>query len=102
MQRIATASPTQDGTGSPPIGWKSYIKFRLQNKNEMYLNFESVIYRKPGTRYYFVYPCGPPVGRGIRAADDRLVREYKATANIFGSTTRTVREPWMTLPIQPH
>lgn len=36
-----------------PIGEESHDKSTLQNKNEMYVNFESTIYREPGDPLQF-------------------------------------------------
>jgi hypothetical protein len=40
-----------------PVGDESDVKFSLQSKIEMYLNFESAIYREPGYSLRFDYPA---------------------------------------------
>ena len=40
-----------------PVGPDSHQKFALRSTNEMYLNFESAIYREPGHPLRFTYPA---------------------------------------------
>jgi len=40
-----------------PVGPDSHVTFTLQSKNELYLNFESVIYREQGDSLRFTWPA---------------------------------------------
>jgi hypothetical protein len=60
-----------------PLGEGSQIKFTLQSKNDLYLNFEKAIYRDEGDSLRFSYPVDHPLTAEFDEQRVRLVREYK-------------------------
>jgi hypothetical protein len=58
-----------------PVGTDSHIKFTLQSKNELYLNFESAIYREPGDPLRFTYPIDHPLAAEFEEQMTTFVRE---------------------------
>ena len=70
-----------------PVGQESHVKFTLQSKNEMYLNFESAIYLELGDPLGFSYPVDHPLAAEFEEQMTALVREYKG--DIFRSTIPT-------------
>lgn len=59
-----------------PVGPDSHVKFALQSRNEMYLNFESAIYRELGDPLRFSYPADHPLAAEFEEQITSLVREY--------------------------
>ena len=60
-----------------PVSQDSHVKFTLQSKNEMYLNFESAIYRELGDPLRFSYPADHALAGEFEDQMVALVREYK-------------------------
>jgi hypothetical protein len=73
------------------VGEESHVKFTLQSKNEMYLNFESAIYREPGDPLRFSYPADHELAGAFEEQMTTLVREYKGMGSTCRSITRTHR-----------
>ena len=60
-----------------PVGEESHVLFTLQSKNEMYLNFESAIYREPGDTLRFSYPADHALAAEFEEQMTALTREDK-------------------------
>lgn len=60
-----------------PIAAESHVKFTLQSKNDLYVNFENAIFRDEGDQMRFSYPADDPLASEFEEQTVRLVREYK-------------------------
>lgn len=60
-----------------PVGDESLFKFTLQSKNDLYLHFESALFKDEGDEYRFTFPADHPLAGEFEEQMTRLVREYK-------------------------
>ena len=60
-----------------PVSQESHVKFTLQSKNEMYLGFESALYREPDDPLRFSYPADHELAAEFEEQMTALTREYK-------------------------
>jgi hypothetical protein len=60
-----------------PVGLDSGVKFTLQSKNDLYINFEQAIFRDAGDIMRFSYPANHPLTAEFEDQMTRLLREYK-------------------------
>lgn len=60
-----------------PIGSDSHVKFSLQSKNDLYVNFENALFRDPGDPMRFSYPADHALTAEFDDQTTRLLREYK-------------------------
>ena len=66
-----------------PVGDSSHVKFTLQSKNDLYLNFQEALYRDPADDMAFTYPLNHPLTAEFEDQMTRLVREYKGDGEIL-------------------
>lgn len=60
-----------------PVGSDSGVKFTLQSKNDLYVNFENSIFRDSGDTMRFTYPADHLLAPEFEDQMTRLLREYK-------------------------
>lgn len=60
-----------------PVGDDSHVKFTLQSKNDLYVNFENAIFRDAGDKMRFSYPADHPLAAEFEEQTTKLIREYK-------------------------
>lgn len=59
------------------MGEQSHVKFSLQSKNDLYVNFEQAIFKDSGDLFRFSYPADHPHAAEFEEQMTRLLREYK-------------------------
>lgn len=60
-----------------PVGDESHVKFTLQSKNDLYVNFENSIFRDAGDTMRLTYPADHPLAPEFEEQMTGLLREHK-------------------------
>jgi hypothetical protein len=59
-----------------PVGPDTKFKFTMQSKNDLYVNFEQVLFKDEGDPLRFSYPADHPLADKFEEQMVKLVREY--------------------------
>ena len=86
LDRILSVRGDGTGVGGPmqilmqngvfPVGEKSFFKFSLQSKNDLYLNFEQALFGDRTDPMSFSYPADHPLTAEFEDQMTKLIREY--------------------------
>ena len=60
-----------------PVGDESHFVFTLQGKNDLYTNFEQVLFKDPGDPLRFSHPAEHELASEFEEQMTQLLREYK-------------------------
>lgn len=66
-----------------PVDDESKVKFTLQSKNDLYVNWQEALYKGPEDDGYFTYPLDHPLAGEFEDQTVALIREYKGEAELL-------------------
>lgn len=66
-----------------PVDDESKVKFTLQSKNDLYVNWQEALFKDPADEMAFTYPLNHPLTAEFEEQTVALLREYKGEAELL-------------------